>query len=78
MIDFLEVTERLRKILTTTLKKNKIYDRDIAEALGLEPQYYAVIKKRKKIPYESIAKFCQHQKISINWILFAQSPQYLE
>ena len=49
MIDFLEVTERLRNILTTTLKKNKIYDRDIAEALGLEPQYYAVIKKRKKI-----------------------------
>lgn len=78
MIDFLEVTNRLRSILITTLKKNKIYDRDIAQALGLDPQYYAVIKKRQKIPYEPIARFCHSQKISMNWILFNQLPQYLK
>ena len=77
MIDFLEVTERIRTILHSILQKEKIYDRDIAHALKLDPQYYAVIKKRKKIPYESIALFCQHYKVSINWILFSQKPKLL-
>ncbi|MDD2451818.1 hypothetical protein [Sulfurovum sp.] len=72
MIDFLEVSGRIRTILHTTLQKEKIYDRDIAHALDLDPQYYAVIKKRKKIPYEAIALFCQKHKISMNWILFNQ------
>ena len=78
MIDFLEVSERLRTILYIQLKTNKIFDRDIANALKLDPQYYAVIKKRKKIPYEAIAQFCHHHKISINWILFNQKPKLLD
>ena len=72
MIDFLDVSERIRTILCATLQKEKIYDRDIAHALDLDPQYYAVIKKRKKIPYEAIARFCQNHRVSINWILFGQ------
>jgi hypothetical protein len=78
MIDFLEVSERIRTILRSTLKKEKIYDRDIAHALKLDPQYYAVIKKRKKIPYEAIALFCQYHKVSMNWILFSQPPKLFE
>lgn len=78
MIDFLEVSERIRTILHTTLQKEKIYDRDIAHALDLDPQYYAVIKKRKKIPYEAIACFCQHHQVSMNWILFNQKPKLIK
>lgn len=78
MIDFLEVSERIRTILQGKYQKKKIYDRDIASALRLDPQYYAVIKKRKKIPYEAIAHFCQQDKISINWILFSQKPMLLD
>ena len=77
MIDFLDVSERIKGILQYKLKKHKIYDRDIAAELGLTPQYYAVIKKRKKIPYEAIALFCQQYRVSINWILLEQAPQYL-
>ncbi|MBD3791020.1 MAG: hypothetical protein IE918_02555 [Campylobacterales bacterium] len=78
MIDFLEVSGRIRTILHTTLQKEKIYDRDIAHALDLDPQYYAVIKKRKKIPYEAIALFCKNHDVSINWILFEQKPQLIK
>lgn len=77
MIDFLEVTERLKSVLTQQLQKTKIYDRDVATALQLDPQYYAVIKRRNKIPYEAIANYCQKNRISINWILFHQNPQKL-
>lgn len=77
MIDFLEVSERIRIILRSQLKKEKIYDRDIAHALKLDPQYYAVIKKRKRIPYEAIALFCHSHNVSINWVLFNQTPKVI-
>jgi len=77
MIDFHEVMQRVRDILSAQTKKEKILDRDIADSLDLDPQYFAVIKRRKKIPYESLAHFCKAHKISMNWILLAQKPQYL-
>ncbi|MEN8726438.1 MAG: helix-turn-helix domain-containing protein [Sulfurovum sp.] len=77
MIDFHEVMQRVKQILSTQTKKEKILDRDIADSLELDPQYFAVIKRRKKIPYESLAHFCKQNNISLNWILLAQKPQYL-
>jgi len=77
MIEYSEVMQRIKTVLTTKIKKNKVLDKDVAIALQLDPQYYAVMKRRKKIPYESIAYFSKSHKISMNWILFAQKPQYL-
>ena len=77
MIHFSDVMQRVKEILTLQSKREKIRDRDIAEALKLEPQYFAVIKKRKKIPYENLALFCKHTKVNLNWILLDESPQYI-
>ena len=77
MINFSEVMQRIRTVLSSQIKKDKVLDKDIALALQLDPQYYAVMKKRNKIPYESIAYFSKSQKLSINWVLLAQKPQYL-
>ena len=77
MIDFHEVMQRVREVLSMKIQKEKILDRDIADSLHLDPQYFAVIKRRKKIPYESLAHFCKSHKISMNWILLAQKPQNL-
>lgn len=77
MIDFDEIMQRIKLVLSSQKNKNKILDKDIANALSLDPQYYAVMKRRKKIPYESIAYFSKDNKVSINWILLNQKPQYL-
>ena len=77
MIDFHEVMQRVKQVLSTQTDKQKILDRDIADSLKLDPQYFAVIKRRKKIPYESLAHFCKEHQVSLNWILLAQEPQYL-
>ena len=77
MIDFQEVMQRIKKFLIIQTKQEKILDRDIADALKLDPQYYAVIKRRKKIPYEKLAYFCKENRISMNWILLDQKPQNL-
>ena len=78
MIDFQEVMQRIKKFLIIQTKQEKILDKDIADALKLDPQYYAVIKRRKKIPYEKLAYFCKENKISMNWILLEQKPQNLK
>lgn len=77
MIDFPEVMLRVKDILSGQMKKEKIRDRDIADALKLDPQYFAVIKKRKKIPYAHLAYFCKTSRVNLNWVLLEQKPQYL-
>ncbi len=78
MIDFQEVMQRIKAILIIQTNKEKILDRDIADSLKLDPKYYAVIKRRKKIPYEKLAYFCKENRISMNWILLEQKPQNLK
>ena len=77
MIDFYEVMQRVKKVLHIQTQKEKILDKDIALALQIDPQNYAVIKRRKRIPYEAIAHFSKKYKLSMNWILFAQKSPYL-
>ena len=77
MIDFYEIMQRVKDILAKQIKKEKVLDKDIAYALEINPQNYAVIKRRQKIPYEAIAFFSKKNKINMNWILFAQKPKYL-
>ncbi|PHS40100.1 MAG: hypothetical protein COB07_05150 [Sulfurovum sp.] len=78
MIEFQDVMSRVKEILLKENKKEKIRDRDIADSLDLDPQYFAVIKRRKKIPYEHLAYFCKKHYISLNWILLEQKPQHLK
>jgi len=68
---------RIKTILSSKIDKDKILDKDIATALAIDPQYYAVMKRRKKIPYKSIAYFSKEHKINMTWILFEQKPKYL-
>ena len=76
MIDFQDVMQRVKTILLQESKQAKILDRDIASALDLDPQYFAVIKRRKKIPFVHLAYFCKAHKISMNRVLMEQKPQY--
>jgi hypothetical protein len=77
MIDFNEVMQRIRSILSQKKKKEKILDKDIALALDINPQNYAVIKRRQRVPYEAIAHFSKKNRLNMTWLLFAQKPKYL-
>ena len=77
MIHFNDIIPRIEKIITVNTENRRIYNKEVAQALELTPEYFAVIKKRGKIPYEAIAVFCRKREISINWILFGQEPQKL-
>lgn len=68
-----EIISRLKEIISQSLETKKIYDKDVALALELDPQYFAVIKKRKKIPFEAIAYFSRNNHQNMNWILFGNN-----
>jgi len=69
MLDFTEIMARIKKILSEETGE-KVYDKDIAKALGFKASYYAVIKRRHKIPYKAIALFADKNSLSLNWIFF--------
>jgi hypothetical protein len=77
MIDFNGVMLRIKQILFQHINKKKILDKDIAFALELTAQNYAVMKKRKKIPYQSISIFSQRHNVNMNWVLLNKKPKYL-
>lgn len=72
MLEFTDIMNRV-KIVLQKEKGTKIYDKEIAQALGFKASYYAVIKKRHKIPYEAIALFANKKNLSLNWIFFNKS-----
>jgi hypothetical protein len=77
MIDFTEITIRIKQIIAFELQKEKILDKDVAISLQINPQNYAVIKRRKSIPFEAIAHFSKKNQLNMLWILFGDTPQYL-
>ncbi len=74
-IHFNNIMQRLEHILRTKSGKTKILNKEIAGELGLTPDYYAVIKKRGKVPYLSLALFAQRENINLNWLLLGSPPE---
>lgn len=72
-----EIIERLKDVLSTDGKKGKVFDKDVATALGLSQVNFATMKNRSKIPFSNILDFCALKKISINWLLYNQNPNSL-
>ncbi len=77
MIDFNEVIEKLKDILSHNKIKGKVFDKDVASALGISQATFATMKKRNSIPYKEIMEFCAKNKISINWLFFDQPAEML-
>jgi len=75
-VDFIKVMERVSMIMETELGIAP-YDKNIATELGMSPTQYANNKKRNKIPYFEITKFCHKHEITINWILLGESSMKL-
>ncbi len=71
-MDFEKIIEKIKDILSNEIGERKVFNKDVAKALGITPENLSILKKRNKIPYEEIAYFCAKRKISINWLLFDQ------
>ncbi|OHD96808.1 MAG: phage repressor protein [Sulfurimonas sp. RIFCSPHIGHO2_12_FULL_36_9] len=77
MKSFLEIAEEIKSIVSTEFNGRKMYDKDVADILGISQMNFATMKKRNKIPFGELLDFCATKSISINWLLYGQSPESL-
>jgi len=69
MRDFRSIVRELKLYLANN-KSAKVYDKDVANALGITQMNFATIKRRNSIPYENIILFCYKEDICCNEIFF--------
>ncbi len=72
------VIDNLKDVLSLELGNKRVFDKDVAYALGLSRESFSHLKRRNSVPYEAIVYFCAKRSLSINWILFDQVPKSLE
>jgi len=77
MNEFSEIIERLKDIISSEMGERKVYDKDVAEVLGISPATFATMKKRGSIPFREIMEYCARNRISINWLFFDQPAEML-
>lgn len=77
MKNFLEIVEEIKSIVSAEFSGKKIFDKDVADVLGVSQMNFATMKKRDKIPFSELLDFCAKKSISINWLLYGQSPESL-
>jgi len=77
MNSFSEIVEEIKSIISSDYTPKKVFDKDIADVLGISQMNFATMKKRNKIPFSELLDFCAQKTISINWMLYGQSPESL-
>lgn len=77
MVEFTEIIEKLKDVISTKKIGGKVYDKDVANALGITQTSFATMKKRGSIPYKELMDFCATKKLSINWLFFDQPIEML-
>jgi DNA-binding Xre family transcriptional regulator len=77
MNSFAAIVEEIKNIVSPHFEGRKVFDKDVADILGISQMNFATMKKRDKIPFSELLDFCASRSISINWILYGQSPESL-
>ncbi|MBD3824534.1 MAG: LexA family transcriptional regulator [Epsilonproteobacteria bacterium] len=77
MNSFSDIVEEIKSIVSVEFAGKKVFDKDVANVLGISQMNFATMKKRNKIPFDELLNFCASRSISINWILYGQSPESL-
>ncbi|MDQ7084754.1 MAG: LexA family transcriptional regulator [Sulfurovum sp.] len=78
MIHLNDIVDKLKDILSESTARKKVFDKDVAEVLGIPQGTFASMKKRNSIPYQEILEFCASKKISVNWLFFDQAIEMLK
>lgn len=77
MLQFNNIIDKLKNILSEKLGNKRIYDKDVAAALEINYPTFRKQKQNNKIPYYEIMSFLAKRNISINRFFFNQLPESL-
>jgi len=78
MVILNEIIDKLKDVISESRIGKKVFDKDVADVLGIPQATFATMKKRNSIPYAEILEFCALKKISVNWLFFDQAVDMLK
>ena len=70
-----EISEEIKNILSLKIGHRKIYNEDVAKALGIKLVTFYAQRNRNNIPYEKIMKFCLREKISFEYLFYGNNQK---
>ena len=65
------IITKIKAILSQTIQGN-VYDKDVANALGIKPGTFASMKRRNSTPHKAILDYCVANHINANDLLFSK------
>ena len=71
MNDFQTIMSKL-KILLSTVEQRILYDKELAAALGINPNTFASMRHRNTIPYQAVLDLCTKRHIDANTLFFSR------
>lgn len=71
-VDFREIVERLKDIISNEVE-GFVFDKDIAQELGIPDSTFRFHIYKNKIPYFELSRFCFKRGIIINDIIFKRT-----
>ncbi len=77
MNGFSEIIEKIKDVISNETESGRVFDKDVANELGISQATFATMKKRGAVPYKELMEFCARRKLSINWLFFDQSAGML-
>jgi len=67
MRDFQEIIVFLKAYM---YDKKKVYDKDVAQRLGINQAQFATLKRRNSTPYSHLLQFCYEENLCANELFF--------
>ena len=65
-----EIIEKIKDIISLQKGNSKVFDKDVAFALGMSCNKLATSKSRNSIPFEEILEFSLRYRVDVNWLFF--------
>lgn len=77
MVQFEDILERMKDVICHD-SGGKVYDKNVAHVLEIDPGALAKLKHHNRIPYDAVTGFCIERSISVNWMLFGIGPKEMK
>lgn len=68
-VPFYEIVERIKDIISHEIE-GRVYDRHVADELGLSVNSVRVYKSADYLPLEQLALFSARRGVSLDWLIF--------
>ena len=73
-----DIIERTKDVLSQDYPDSKVYDKNVAHAIGIIPDTLKTKKSRGLVPHDELTMFCLKRGVSLNWLFLGIGPMRIQ